>query len=205
MTKPCRCCGLNTNFYDSDNVFGRKAFYYKCFDCNSIQIDNPDWLDDAYKEPIPSNDRGLVFRSFNVSRLIAIFLYLEKRIGQPALDWGGGYGLLTRILRDLGFEFYNFDFYVNGIFSPDYNLTKENVDKKKFDVLCAIEVFEHLTNPFESFGSITNHSEILIIGTELVPNKIVKPSNHDWPYFQPITGQHITFASKKGIRKFGNM
>ena len=204
MNEPCRCCEFPTEFFDSDIVFSHEAKYYKCSDCGSIQIDNPNWLNEAYLEPIPLADSGLVFRSFNVSRLIALVLWLERKWGQPALDWGGGYGLLTRILRDLGFDFYNYDFYVDGILSPEFNLTTRELDNFRFDILCSIEVFEHLTKPLDTFSVMTQNSNLLIIGTQLIPRQIVKPSNRDWPYFQPTTGQHITFASQKGIRKFAN-
>jgi len=48
-------------------------------------------------------------RNISSSKITAVILFfLFKKFGK-FLDFGGGYGIFTRLMRDIGFDFYWYD------------------------------------------------------------------------------------------------
>ncbi|MBO6179310.1 MAG: class I SAM-dependent methyltransferase [Selenomonadaceae bacterium] len=115
------------------------------------------------------------------------------------LDFAGGYGLLVRMMRDRGYDFYWYDKYAKDIFNPAF-VDISSVESH-YDAMTAYEVFEHLVNPFEELKIACNNTETLIFSTVIVPEGIEKVS--DWWYFSPETGQHITFYTHKALAILG--
>ncbi|MDM9385349.1 methyltransferase domain-containing protein [Chlorogloeopsis sp. ULAP01] len=66
------------------------------------------------------------------------------------LDVSGGYGLLTRLMRDIGFDCYTTDKYCQNLFAKAF----EPTDKFEADALFAFEVLEHIENPLKFLSKI---------------------------------------------------
>ena len=80
--------------------------YHWCECCGLLQTEPPYWLEEAYRDAIVSIDTDIVARNLWCARRVACLLYFQFGSKERYLDVAGGYGLLTRILRDFGFDYY---------------------------------------------------------------------------------------------------
>jgi hypothetical protein len=111
------------------------------------------------------------------------------------LDYGGGYGLLVRMMRDVGFDFYRYDKYCENIFSSDFEVDERD---GPFELVTAYELFEHLANPFAGIDELLTYSKNILFTTELIPNGTPRLST--WWYYIPEYGQHVSFYSWKSLQ-----
>lgn len=111
------------------------------------------------------------------------------------VDYGGGYGLLVRLLRDRGLDFYRQDIYAENLFAKNFDFHDAGVEK--FELLTAFEVFEHLENPAAEVEKMLALSDNILFSTELQP--IANPRPDTWWYILPEIGQHISFFSKDSL------
>jgi hypothetical protein len=92
-----------------------EAKYYQCSDCQFIQTEEPFWLEEAYKDAITKLDIGLVYRNENITPIISTIIQLLFSKSKRFIDYGGGYGLFVRMMRDRGFDFYRQDIYCENL------------------------------------------------------------------------------------------
>jgi hypothetical protein len=194
----CRFCNGETQFFCTSEILTFSATYASCITCKSVQVDSPHWIGDVHKKAISSFDVGLVSRGVSASKLISVFFFLQGELTISGVDWGGGTGLLTRLLRDLGLNFKSHDKYATNImaegFTADGDLANED-----YDAVSAIECMEHLENPYSELVSSVNGKRYFIFTTEILPTPLPDPRRKEWWYYMPDSGQHITFASAKGL------
>ena len=102
-----RVCGAPTRRTHSALILGRPhAAYWHRARCGFWFINEPHWVPEAYTEAIVDADTGLVARNWLVARrLTPLLLGMFGRDG-TFVDYAGGYGLLVRLVRDSGFDFY---------------------------------------------------------------------------------------------------
>lgn len=193
-----------TEFLFSTNVLGKyNVKYYRCIETGFIQTEDPYWLDEAYSSAIASLDLGLLYRNIKLVDATKKILTNNFNVEKKFLDYAGGYGIFTRLMRDNGYDFYHHDKFCENIFAKYFEL--ENAyETKGFETLTAFEVFEHLTNPLEEISAMLEFSNSILFSTELVPVKKIE-SPADWWYFVPETGQHISFYTKKSLDKIGEI
>jgi hypothetical protein len=153
-------------------------------------------LDEAYKSAITSLDIGLIGRNIGISKRLSSLILTHFDKDGRFLDYGGGYGMLVRIMRDSGFDFYRFDTYCDNLFARHFDL--EDSKSSNFELLTAFELFEHLENPAEELTKMLQYSDSIFFSTELVPSQQLK-SVKDWWYFTPETGQHIALYSEQSL------
>src|SRR5437764_1504467 len=80
--------------------------YYRCVECGFVQTETPYWIDEAYTDPINESDVGLVSRNISFSRVTSFVISAFFDADARFMDYGGGYGLFVRLMRDMGFDFY---------------------------------------------------------------------------------------------------
>jgi len=80
--------------------------YYYCLECGFINTEKPYWLDEAYKNPINKTDTGILSRNINLSRITSLIIYFNYDKKGVFLDYAGGHGTFTRLMRDIGFDFF---------------------------------------------------------------------------------------------------
>jgi hypothetical protein len=170
--------------------------YYQCIETGFIQTEDPFWLEESYSSAITKLDLGLVYRnqvqSKKFSRLI--LEHFDKKI---FLDFAGGYGLFTRLMRDLGFNFLHHDIYCKNIFA-EYFEADLNKLKDKFELLTAMEVFEHMKNPLEEIKNLFTYSDSILFTTELHTQQ--ETYSKDWWYYLFETGQHISIFNLSTLK-----
>jgi hypothetical protein len=164
--------------------------FFRCDETGFIQTEEPYWLAEAYSSAITKLDIGLVQRNLEMVEVAHPMIMKYFDHNGAFLDYAGGYGLFTRLMRYKGFDFYNTDKYCENLFA-EYNDLKFAVPGQRFELTTAFEVFEHLPSPIEEIGEMMAYSDNLFFSTVIVPDKIPAPG--DWWYYSLETGQHISF------------
>jgi ribosomal protein S27AE len=186
-TRECPACGRATAPHQDIRIRGEAAELYRCGACGLFHFPEPSWLDAVYAEPISDLDIGLATRCINHARIIEAVLRSEKLHRRSHLDYGGGYGLLTRLLRDRGIDMRHYEPYTQNLFAAGF----EGDVSAAYGSVTAVEVFEHLTHPDDVMRSLSPDVPLVIVSTVLVPDGMTDLS--DWWYVGGPTGQHITF------------
>ena len=190
----CKICGTTTEDFDEAVMLSQYCVhYYLCPNCGFIQTEEPYWLDEAYSDAIVDSDIGLVGRNVFLSNKVAAILSFCLPHCKSFLDYGGGYGIFVRLMRDAGFDFEWFDKYCNNLFAKSFEKKK-----KHYDVVTAFELFEHLPNPMEEIRQLILLGDSILFTTLLVPNSVPKVS--DWWYYAPHGGQHISFYTERALQ-----
>jgi len=98
----CKICRSNSNkIFNAIIINKYKIDYFKCDNCGFLQVEEPYWLEEAYKSPINDSDTGLLERNIYLSRKVSVILYFLFKKDGNYLDYGGGYGIFTRLMRDI--------------------------------------------------------------------------------------------------------
>ncbi len=188
----CKICAKQSKQIFSTKILNKYDIkYYHCEHCGFIQTEEPFWLEEAYSESINVSDTGYMQRNIHLSQKLTILLALFFDKNGKFLDYAGGYGVLTRVMRDIGFDFYWDDKYTTNLFGRGF----EHQSINKYEAVTTFESFEHFVNPTDEIESLLKISKNLIFSTELLPNPI--PNPQDWWYYGLDHGQHISFYSQK--------
>lgn len=191
----CKICESNSEYRFSKDILSKyKADYYRCTSCGFMFVNEPSWLEEAYSSAIASTDTGLVYRNIEYTSIVSLLLKFYFGKEQRYLDYGSGYGLFVRLMRDKGFNFFGYDLYCENIFSPLFQVKSEH-SGEKYGLVVAMEVFEHLLNPREELEKMFRFSDSVFFTTLLAPEKI----REDWWYLAPETGQHISFFTRSSL------
>ncbi|TGK24544.1 class I SAM-dependent methyltransferase [Leptospira yasudae] len=215
----CRLCGSGATADFHTTLLNRyEVTYYKCQECELIQSEIPFWLQEAYEKAISILDTGIFQRNNdNVKKLTVLLTEIQSQLFQSKnrlkgflksrlpfqgkiLDYGGGHGVLVRLLRDVGFDCYWYDKYATNDFAGGFEFgANEN-----YDIVLAFELFEHFENPKESVNEILALAKpkILIFSTLLYGN--TTPPK-DWWYYAFEAGQHIAFYNTKTLQKIASL
>ena len=174
------------------------VIYFKCEDCGFIQTEPPYWLKEAYQSAITDLDIGLINRNIQFAEILEkILLNNSITPNGKFIDYGGGYGMFVRLMRDKGFDFYRQDMHCQNLFARHFDVTGIK-DQQSFELLTAFEVFEHLEYPMQEFEKMLSFSDNILFSTELLPDN--NPTPTTWWYFAPETGQHISFYTLKSLQ-----
>jgi hypothetical protein len=189
--------GGDTTLLFTAKILGKyDVKYYRCNETGFIQTEEPHWLDEAYSSAITQLDIGLPYRNYTLATRVGKILAENFDTKKTYLDYAGGYGLFTRLMRDKGFNFYHTDKYCQNLFANYFDL-QDLKDNPKFELTTTFEVFEHLANPMEEIKQILQFSDSLLFSTELQPKNISKVD--DWSYFSTETGQHVSFYTSEAL------
>jgi hypothetical protein len=171
-------------------------FYY-CPSCQHLRSETPYWLNEAYTEAITRADTGLVMRNLNIARLLRVVLFELFDSNGRFLDTAGGTGLLTRLLRDMGFDAWWEDPYCQNIMAAGFEAPP---DAEGFEAVTAFEALEHMVDPMAFISSAVERSRTrsLIFTTELFDDT---PPPTDWWYYAFPVGQHISFFSRNTLQE----
>lgn len=196
----CVVCGEYLTNREKVKVLGKyDTTITHCGSCGFTSLNNVTWLDEAYSNVIANTDTGLVARNLYVGRKILLLLrYLDNFKGNY-LDIAGGYGLLVRLMRDRGLNYYWTDEYCENIFAKQFDIKDF---KDKVDFISAIEVLEHIDNPIDFIRSnMDGYGAEFFMCTTLLYQGNEPPRSEDWWYYCLNTGQHISFYSRTTLKR----
>ena len=106
----CKICNKKTKKFDAGYILNKYTVdYFQCENCGFVQTEHPYWLEESYSEAISVSDTGLIYRNLLFSKVSSIIISLFVNRNGRFLDYGGGYGIFTRLMRDYGYDFYSYD------------------------------------------------------------------------------------------------
>ncbi len=190
----CRICNSESNFIFEGLLIENKVNYFECQNCGFVQTEEPYWLDKAYANPINVSDTGILKRCVENKKIILTLLMILGLKDSTVVDYAGGYGVLVRMLRDIGVDAYWADKYSPNLISKGFEYDE---DKHDCNFLTAFEVFEHLVYPCKDIEKMFDIAPIILFSTELIDDKT--PRLKDWWYYGTEHGQHIGFFKKKTL------
>ena len=195
----CRLCGGEAALRFERLVLGRhRCGYYRCAACGLTQTSTPTWLEEAYASAIHVTDTGILARNLGARRIVAVLLELAGVGERPCLDYAGGYGIFTRLMRDAGFAFHWWDPYAENLLAPGWEW---RAALGRPFACTAFEVLEHFVQPVEEFRKIAAYEpELIVTSTELAPSN--GPSEQ-WHYLSVESGQHVSFYAAETLARLG--
>lgn len=188
----CKLCGgYAVKIFNLVVLDKYQGEYCRCSDCECLQVVEPSWLGEAYSSGNLSGlDYGVMQR--NLDNFCIVYFFSRILAVNTILDYGGGVGVLTRLLRDYSLNSRFYDIHVTHSLAPSFNVS----ELANSDLFLAFEVLEHFSDPSkELFPLFAASPKYLIVSTEIYDNQ-----GESWPYLVPQTGQHVFFYSEKGMR-----
>jgi hypothetical protein len=190
----CKVCdGVSLFFGETDVLKKHRVRYFRCEGCGFIQTETPYWLEEAYSSAIAGQDVGVMQRNLINREVTSAVLNLLFPKVSNCVDFGGGHGILVRLMRDRGFNFFWSDLHA----ANDYAKGFDCQPGLTYDFLTAFEVLEHFVNPVSDLSKLMVISENIFVTTCLVPEPT--PGLLDWWYYVPTSGQHVSFYTKKSL------
>jgi hypothetical protein len=193
----CKICGNESYEQFSAIVLGRYPVrYFLCGTCFFLQTEDPYWLKEAYRDSINASDTGMIARSIYYSKIVTALICLEFNREGAFLDYGGGYGLFTRLMRDVGFDYYWTDPFTQNLFARGFEWSNGT---DRIELVTAFEAFEHFVNPLDEIGTMMGYAPNMFFSTEPLP--LPPPPPDQWHYYAPAHGQHVSFYSSRTIQQ----
>jgi hypothetical protein len=184
----CRICTA-----DSPGIFKSRVLakydvaYFECPRCRFVQTEQPYWLTEAYARSINMEDTGIVWRNQMCSDRFAPVLISLFGPNAKYVDFAGGYGLFTRMMRDRGFDYYWHDAYTENLVARGF----EFASSTPVDAVTTFESFEHFVDPLAELKKLLALGDAIFLSTELAPTPT--PKADQWWYYGHSHGQHIAF------------
>jgi len=188
MSETCRVClSINLDKLFSAQLITNSVDYFGCTECGYVQTENPYWLEEAYNDPINFSDVGIMARNLGNLKVVLASLRLLKKLHGTLVDYSGGYGILVRLLRDVGIDANWHDPYCSNILAAGFDYKSGDIA----DLVTCFEAFEHFVDPVAELKRLLTISPNVLISTELIATPA--PASESWYYYGLDHGQHIGF------------
>ena len=178
---------------------GISVRYSRCMACGfCFAPDIAQWDLDRFSDLIYNQDYVLVDPAYLDTRPRANAADLKRMFGNQRqsirhLDYGGGSGLLSRLLREDGWSSSSYDPFV------DKDTAIEELGT--FDLVTAYEVFEHVPDPgqlMNNLAALAKPDGIILFSTLVSDGHIGPAGSLDWWYAAPRNG-HISLYSRDSL------
>ena len=216
----CPLCSGAAEYYDvvdfnktceeNKGIFLKKAgvpiYYALCEKCQFCYA--PDmilWTPEQFKAHVYNDDYLIVDSEYEEIRPKHNFALLSSKFGQfkndfSHLDYGGGNGNLSSLLKTDGFDSTSYDVFVDQFAAVALG--------RQFDLITAFEVFEHHPDPnrlIKELSELLTPNGIILFSTILSDGNITPKKRLNWFYASPRNG-HISLFAKSSLellaRKF---
>lgn len=189
----CKICGQESKAAFSHLILKKYTVtYFSCSHCGFMQTEDTYWLQEAYENALNLEDTGILVRNERLRDACTLLFTNQFNPNAKYIDYAGGYGVFTRMMRDIGFHFYWVDKYATNLLARGF----EHVPNTSYEAITAFEVFEHLVQPMDELKEMLEYSDTIVFSTVLLPEAI--PAENWW-YYAFDHGQHIAFYQKKTL------
>lgn len=201
--KPLDVVDFNKNCEEKTGVFlplsGRSVYYYHCANCGfTFAPELMAWSKEEFEANIYNDEYGVVDPDYLEARPANNAKAIYDTFGQyyakaRHLDYGGGNGLMSKIMREKGWNSTSYDPFVN----TDVKIETLG----KFDFITAFEIFEHVSDVNALIQSLTTlmHPQSVVLFSTLISDTDIRPNQRlNWWYASPRNG-HISLFSKKSL------
>jgi SAM-dependent methyltransferase len=182
---------------------GIPVYYYSCKGCQYCFAPwIAAWTTQEFEERIYNQDYILVDPDYldarprgNAQSLISTFGDRGRSLRH--LDYGGGAGLLSKLLNEAGWKSMSYD--------PFANRNVDTAGLGQFDVITAYEVFEHIPDVdglMQMLSSLLAPDGIVLFSTMISDGRIESGQRMTWWYAAPRNG-HISLYSRKSLALLG--
>lgn len=190
----CKICKSNTEFVFETEIMARYDInYFKCNNCGFLFTEEPFWLEEAYESSINISDTGILRRNIRLSKVTLLIICILFDQNKKFLDYAGGFGVFTRLMRDKGLDYYWIDKYTPNLFSKGFEFRNEY----PVELLSAFEAFEHYEDPITQIEEMLEISTNIFFSTLLLPKPVPEPNK--WHYYGNSHGQHIAFYEARTL------
>jgi hypothetical protein len=197
------CSGKTAALFQKTVLHKYTVTYFICCNCHFVQTEHPYWLEEAYKSAMADTDTGIFVRNLKQRFIMTLLLRLLFKNNDRFVDYGAGYGIFVRLMRDKGFTYFWQDKYAENLFAKNYTAKLPESTDSKYSLLSSFEVFEHLSDPESEFQHMLQYSDNIIFTTSLLPSADagkLTSKYKDWWYWSPESGQHIAFYTEKALK-----
>lgn len=195
-TIQCRCCTSRETLYLwKGELIGLDVSYYECQKCGYVQTEQPYWIEKAYSDAINNSDTGIMVRNSLNARLVIVTMQVLGILHGRIVDYGGGYGLLVRLLRDYGVDALWSDPFCSNLVARGFEYNGEGAA----DLVTAFEAFEHFENPGIELDRLLEMGRNVFFSTEIIDTPA--PEQNDWWYYGKEHGQHIGFFRVRTLQR----
>jgi hypothetical protein len=197
--KSCLICESRNELFGTGLVLNKyDVRFFRCPACGFIQTETPYWLEEAYSKAIASSDIGYVSRNVGMARITRALISLAFDSNRRFVDYGGGYGMFVRLMRDAGFDFWRYDRRCENLFAQGFDLERLSPpENANFELLTAFEVFEHLVDPRQELRQMLALAPSIFFSTVILPDRA--PAIGSWWYYVLAHGQHIAFYTVRSL------
>lgn len=197
----CPICGSTGKQVFQGEIMQKYTIqYYQCGMCGFLYTEKPYWIKEAYEDSITDVDTGMMQRT--VDNVLIANILIQKFFDKKAkfLDYGGGYGIFTRMMRDCGYNWLWYDKYSENLAARGFEYDKND----KIELISAFELFEHFETPIEELEHLFSISKSILFSTLIYDDGLKYKGLEEWWYYAPETGQHISFYSKQTLEYIAN-
>jgi 2-polyprenyl-3-methyl-5-hydroxy-6-metoxy-1,4-benzoquinol methylase len=193
----CKVCDSALRPFGTGRVLDRhEVRYYRCETCGFVQTEPPHWLNEAYETALIAADVGAAQRNIELAALTQAVIQQFFRADGRFLDYGGGYGLFVRLMRDRGFDFRWHDRYAPNLLSRGFEAA---AGSDGFELVTAFEVLEHLVDPVTELAEMLRRGDSVLCTTHILPATAPRPG--EWWYYALSGGQHVSLFTLPALRR----
>jgi SAM-dependent methyltransferase len=168
----------------------------KCGFCFAPELHS--WSPEEFASRIYNDEYTIVDPDYLERRPRAFADHLVSRLGDAGrgithLDYGGGHGLLSDMLRDSGWNSTSYD--------PFVDREARLPELGRFDLVTAYEVFEHVSDVrmlARNLRALIKDDGIIHFSTMLSDGKLADQPRGSWWYASPRNG-HISLFSRDAL------
>jgi hypothetical protein len=182
---------------------GNAIYYSRCNECLfTFAPEFQEWPENLFLDKIYNAEYIQVDPDYLEARPQSNFLLLKKLFSKDReniahLDYGGGNGKLSHLLKEDGWNSRTYDPF------PALDLNVQKLGK--FNLITAFEVFEHVPDVnmlMDNLTELIGDDGLILFSTLVSDGHIEKNSRLSWWYASPRNG-HISLFSRKSLLTLG--
>lgn len=180
---------------------GNPVYYYLCHTCRFCFAPNfRNWSLQEFDDRIYNKQYVLVDPDYEKKRPVAnasnlLDVFKGKQASIRHMDYGGGSGLLSKLLQESGWNSISYD--------PFLDRRTDLKDLGRFNLITAYEVFEHVPDVNDLMSKLNiliDDNGIILFSTLLSDGQIEPKKRLSWWYASPRNG-HISLFSNDSLTR----